>query len=258
MVNTPKSFKVQTSFNRKQNGLKTDKYNVVVVGGGSAGIACAMEAKKLGLSVALVNYVKPTDFGTKWGLGGTCLNVGCIPKYFYHQAAEQRRKRDLRRVMGIDTPLSHINWEKMSNAIQNYISSESHKLNTLLREQKIKHFNRLGYMINPKEVALLKNWESLDSSIENNFQDDNKLLADYFLICTGERPVTKISSFKGLEKAITSDEVFKVKTRPKTALVLGGGFSAMEIASLLQGLGVQTTLYHRSKFVRSLDSKLVG
>lgn len=81
-----------------------------------------------------MNYVKPTEFGTKWGLGGTCLNVGCIPKYFYHLAAQQRRDRSLRRVMGIDTPLTFVDWERLSDSVQNYIQAESHKLGTLLKE----------------------------------------------------------------------------------------------------------------------------
>jgi len=59
----------------------------VVIGGGSGGLACAKEAAELGASVALVDYVLPSMRGTCWGIGGTCLNVGCIPKKLMHQSA---------------------------------------------------------------------------------------------------------------------------------------------------------------------------
>lgn len=62
-------------------------YDLVVLGGGSGGLAAAKEAASLGAKVAVLDYVTPTPIGTKWGLGGTCVNVGCIPKKLMHQAA---------------------------------------------------------------------------------------------------------------------------------------------------------------------------
>ena len=64
-------------------------YDLVVVGGGSGGLACAKEAAMLNpdLRIALCDFVKPSSHGTKWGLGGTCVNVGCIPKKLMHTAA---------------------------------------------------------------------------------------------------------------------------------------------------------------------------
>lgn len=63
------------------------EYDLVVLGGGSGGLAAAKEAAGLGAKVAVLDYVTPTPIGTKWGLGGTCVNVGCIPKKLMHQAA---------------------------------------------------------------------------------------------------------------------------------------------------------------------------
>uniref|UniRef100_A0AAY4BK30 Thioredoxin-disulfide reductase n=1 Tax=Denticeps clupeoides TaxID=299321 RepID=A0AAY4BK30_9TELE len=62
-------------------------YDIVVIGGGSGGLACSKEAAQLGKKVAVLDYVEPSAKGTKWGLGGTCVNVGCIPKKLMHQAA---------------------------------------------------------------------------------------------------------------------------------------------------------------------------
>ena len=59
----------------------------VVIGGGSGGLAASKEATGLGAKVAVLDFVKPTPQGASWGLGGTCVNVGCIPKKLMHQAA---------------------------------------------------------------------------------------------------------------------------------------------------------------------------
>ena len=62
-------------------------YDLVVIGGGSGGMAASKEAAKLGARVCVLDYVKPSPLGTTWGLGGTCVNVGCIPKKLMHQAS---------------------------------------------------------------------------------------------------------------------------------------------------------------------------
>lgn len=62
-------------------------YDLVVIGGGSGGLAAAKEAAVNGAKVVVFDYVKPTPQGTKWDIGGTCVNVGCIPKKLMHQAA---------------------------------------------------------------------------------------------------------------------------------------------------------------------------
>ena len=62
-------------------------YDLFVIGGGSGGMAAAKEAAALGAKVALCDFVKPSPQGTSWGLGGTCVNVGCIPKKLYHIGA---------------------------------------------------------------------------------------------------------------------------------------------------------------------------
>lgn len=66
---------------------KDKEYDLIVIGGGTGGITAAVEARELGMSVALFDYVAPSPQGSQWGLGGTCVNVGCIPKKLYHIAA---------------------------------------------------------------------------------------------------------------------------------------------------------------------------
>ena len=73
-------------------------YDLVVVGGGSGGLACSKAAAELGARVVVLDFVKPSPQGTTWGLGGTCVNVGCIPKKLMHQAAILGNCREERRV----------------------------------------------------------------------------------------------------------------------------------------------------------------
>ena len=62
-------------------------YKLFVIGGGSGGLSVARKAADLGAKVGLADFVKPSPIGTKWGLGGTCVNVGCIPKKLFHYAS---------------------------------------------------------------------------------------------------------------------------------------------------------------------------
>lgn len=79
------------SFAKPKLPFQDDKdhmYDLIVIGGGSGGLSCAQEARKLGLTVALFDYVSPSaSTGKTWGIGGTCVNVGCIPKKLFHLAA---------------------------------------------------------------------------------------------------------------------------------------------------------------------------
>lgn len=64
------------------------QYDLFVIGGGSGGLAAASASAKYGFKVGLADFVKPSPQGTFWGLGGTCVNVGCIPKKLYHYASQ--------------------------------------------------------------------------------------------------------------------------------------------------------------------------
>ena len=65
-----------------------EEYDLVVIGGGSGGLATAFEANKHGLKTIVIDFVEESPQKTKWGLGGTCVNVGCIPKKLMHQAGK--------------------------------------------------------------------------------------------------------------------------------------------------------------------------
>ena len=70
----------------KKNFSSKYNYDFFVIGGGSGGLSAAKEAARLGAKTAMADFVSPTPKGTKWGIGGTCVNVGCIPKKLMHHA----------------------------------------------------------------------------------------------------------------------------------------------------------------------------
>lgn len=89
-------------------------YDLFVIGGGSGGVSAARWAAELGKKVALADFVKPSPIGTTWGLGGTCVNVGCIPKKLMHYAALLAEAREDQEMAGlhVDRNKEH-DWNKM-------------------------------------------------------------------------------------------------------------------------------------------------
>lgn len=101
-------------------------YDLVVIGGGSGGLACAKEACAQGAKVAVLDFVKPSPQGTKWGLGGTCVNVGCIPKKLMHQASLLGEAINEAQAYGweIQNPEAvKLNWEKITESVNNHVKS---------------------------------------------------------------------------------------------------------------------------------------
>lgn len=98
----------------------------MVIGGGSGGLACAKEACAKGAKVAVLDFVTPSPQGTKWGLGGTCVNVGCIPKKLMHQASLLGEAIHEAQAYGweIQSPETvTLNWERIVEAVNNHVKS---------------------------------------------------------------------------------------------------------------------------------------
>ena len=106
----------------KQMVSSSFTYEYFVIGGGSGGLSSAKEAAALGAKVGLADFVRPTPQGTKWGLGGTCVNVGCIPKKLMHFAGTLFESlEDLPHVGYPEEIKKAHNWEKMVENVQTYI-----------------------------------------------------------------------------------------------------------------------------------------
>ena len=108
-------------------------FQLFVIGGGSGGLSCARAAAALGVKVGLADFVKPSPPGTKWGLGGTCVNVGCIPKKLMHFAGLSYEALEDYEKFGYPEKIEKKhNWEIMVKTIQQYIKKKLKELCILI------------------------------------------------------------------------------------------------------------------------------
>lgn len=188
-------------------------YDLVVIGGGSGGLACAKEAVVQGAKVAVLDYVTPTPLGAKWGLGGTCVNVGCIPKKLMHQAALLGEAVHEASAYGwsVDKATVKIDWEKLRENVQNHIKSVNWVTRVDLRDKKVEYINGLGYFKDAHTVAaVMKN------------KTEKVLSAKNVVIAVGGRP--RYPDIPGAkELGITSDDIFSLEKPPGKTLVVGAG-----------------------------------
>eukprot|EP01079_Euglenida_sp_SAG-EU17-18_P003685 gene3685-4108_t len=217
-------------------------YDFAVIGGGSAGLAAAREAASLGAKVCVFDYVKPSPQGSKWGLGGTCLNVGCIPKKLMHHAALMGGviKHDASK-FGWKTQTDGIAWDELVDAVFCHIRPISFALRGGLKHSGIDYFNNLAWF-NGKEnsISYKKGDETLETTAAN------------CLVCVGGRPTfPDIPGAK--EIGVSSDDLFALKTPPGRTLVVGASYIALESAGFLHEFGYPTTVMVRSILLRGFD-----
>ncbi|XP_026304794.1 thioredoxin reductase 2, mitochondrial isoform X5 [Piliocolobus tephrosceles] len=221
-------------------------YDLLVIGGGSGGLACAKEAAQLGRKVAVVDYVEPSPRGTRWGLGGTCVNVGCIPKKLMHQAALLGGLiRDAPHYgWEVAQPVPH-DWRKMAEAVQNHVKSLNWGHRVQLQDRKVKYFNIKASFVDEHTVCgVAKGGKEI------------LLSADHIIIATGGRPRYPTHIEGALEYGITSDDIFWLKESPGKTLVVGASYVALECAGFLTGIGLDTTVMIRSIPLRGFDQQM--
>ncbi|XP_021374605.1 thioredoxin reductase 2, mitochondrial-like isoform X2 [Mizuhopecten yessoensis] len=227
---------------------KKFEYDLVVIGGGSGGLACSKEAAQLGKRVAVLDYVNPSSQGTKWGLGGTCVNVGCIPKKLMHQAALLGHAIEDSRLYGWDVPHSVTNdWEKMCGAVQSYVKSLNWGHRVQLQDKNVEYLNSLGSFSDQHTIR------AVDSKGQERF-----LTTEHAVIAVGGRPTLPTQIPGMVDRAITSDDIFWMKKPPGKTLVVGGSYIALESAGFLTGLGFDTTVMVRSICLRAFDQQMAS
>ncbi|AWP06569.1 putative thioredoxin reductase 2 mitochondrial [Scophthalmus maximus] len=223
-------------------------YDLVVIGGGSGGLACSKEAAQLGQKVAVLDYVEPTVKGTKWGLGGTCVNVGCIPKKLMHQAALLGAAVKDAKKYGwqITGPVCH-DWATMAEAVHNHVRSLNWGHRVQLQDKKVKYLNLKGSLVDKHTVKGL-----------SKAGKETILTAKNVVIASGGRPKCPTNVPGAMEHGITSDDIFWLKKSPGKTLVVGASYVALECAGFLTGVGMDTTVMVRSIALRGFDQQIAG
>ena len=232
--------------NSKPKQLHVD---LLVIGGGSGGLAASKAAAELGKRVAVCNFVKPSPQGTTWGLGGTCVNVGCIPKKLMHHAAQLGELRkdsiwygwevpddageEMARTQFLVPEAKH-SWEVLVKNVQNYIKSSNFAYKAQCRSNSVEYLDAFASFTGPKTVEAVTKAGAKTT-----------ITADAFVVSVGGRP--RYLEIPGaLEHCITSDDLFSLKQAPGKTLVIGGGYVALECAGVLRGIGFETKVLLRS------------
>lgn len=219
------------------------QYDVVVLGGGSGGLAASKTCQALGKKVAVLDFVKPTPIGTKWGLGGTCVNVGCIPKKLMHTAGLHGEGAEDSKEFGWDFKGTH-NWETLKDNITSYVRSLNWGYRTELRTVGVEYLNAFGTFVDPHTMQT----EGSDGKIAT-------ITARRFILAMGGRPT--YPTFPGaVEYGITSDDIFSLATDPGKVCVIGASYVALECAGFLTAIGKDVTVIVRSIPLRGFDQEM--
>ena len=206
-------------------------YDYICIGGGSGGIASANRASRYGKKAAIVEAK---------AIGGTCVNVGCVPKkamWYGAQVAEAINKYSAD--YGFDVTVNNFSWEKLVESREAYIGRIHQSYDRVLGNNG---------------VTLIKGFAKF---IDNHTIDVDGVVytADHITIATGGRPIKP--AIPGAQIGLDSDGFFALAKQPKRVVVVGAGYIAVELAGVLHSLGTQTHLVvRREKPLRSFDDML--
>ena len=202
----------------------TKHYDYVAIGGGSGGIASLNRAASYGKKCAIIEAKH---------LGGTCVNVGCVPKkVMFYGAQVAEAINSYAPDYGFDVTVNGFNYAKLVESRQAYISRIHTSYNNVLAKNNIDVLNGFGKFVDAKTIEV----SYADGSSE-------RVTADHILIATGGRPSRP--AIKGAEYGIDSDGVFALNELPKRAAIVGAGYIAVELAGVFNSLGVNTHLFVR-------------
>jgi glutathione reductase (NADPH) len=205
-------------------------YDLITIGGGSGGVRASRMSANFGARVALIEERK---------LGGTCVNVGCIPKKLLSYAAHYADDFTDAGGFGWSVGSREFEWAQLIANKDREIARLNGVYARLLSDAGVTVIETRGRLIDAHTVQA----------------GERTLTAQHILVATGGWPV--VPQIPGADLAITSNEAFHLARLPARAVVVGGGYIAMEFASIFNGLGVKTTLVYRGRqLLRGFDREL--
>ena len=206
------------------------EYDLFTIGAGSGGVRASRYAASLGARVAIAE---------ERYLGGTCVNVGCIPKKLFAYAAHFPDDFEDARAYGWATKLPAFDWRALVSNKDKEIARLNGVYEKTLKDARVDILRARATVIDAHTVAIA----------------GRLISARHILIATGGWPVKP--SIPGAELAMTSNEAFHLSELPKRIMIVGGGYVAVEFASIFHGLGVHTTLVYRGeRLLKSFDADL--
>ena len=197
----------------------SEKFDVTVIGGGPGGYVCAIRLSQLGLKTACIE--------SRGTLGGTCLNIGCIPSKSLLNLSENFHKAKNFEKLGIETGEIKLNLEKMMKNKDKAVTVLTKGVEFLFKKNKVTYFKGTGSFKNQNQISIINDKEETAIETKNT------------IISTGSEPV----SLRGIEfdeeKILSSTGALSISKLPKKMVVVGGGYIGLEMGSVWSRLGTE-------------------
>jgi len=203
--------------------------DLLVIGGGSGGVATAIRAARHGAKVTLF---EPNE------LGGTCVNRGCVPKKAMWLASELAGAQRMAQAVGFQVQPVMFDWAAFVGRREAYVARSRQSYANRLRELGIRHVPEYVHFVDAHTLRA----------------GDTDYHAPHIVIATGSRP--RPLGLPGAELAIDSDGFFKLDALPRRVGVIGGGYIGVELAGVLRGLGAEVELITRGGLLSRFDADL--
>ncbi len=197
---------------------RMDTHDLIVIGGGSAGLACAQRAADYGARVLLAESAR---------LGGTCVNVGCVPKKIMWNAAQIAHALHDAADYGFDVAARGHEWSRLKQQRDAYVVRLNGIYEQNLARRKVDWRAAHAEFVSARQVRI----------------GAEVFSAPKIVVATGGRPM--VPALHGAGRGITSDGFFELQTRPDSIAIVGGGYIAVEIAGIFAALGTRVTLVVR-------------
>ncbi len=211
-------------------GDMSDQFDLIVIGGGSGGLASAKRAAEYGARVVLIESGR---------LGGACVNVGCVPKKIMWNAADLGAGLHDAPEYGFRVSGEGHDWPLLKKKRDAYVLRLNGIYETGLAQKKVELVRGYGRFVDSHTAVAA----------------DRRLTAKHIIVATGSRPL--IPAIKGAELGITSDGFFDLEERPGRVAVVGSGYIAIEVAGILNSLGSKTSLVLRGETaLRGFDAMI--
>lgn len=199
--------------------MKTNNFDLIVLGGGSGGIASAVRAAKYGARVAVIE---------QYHLGGTCVNLGCVPKKIMFNASMIAETMHKSHDYGFSPQAVRLDWQKLVSRRNHYIERLRELYSKRFEEYKIQRVKGRGVFHSANCIEV----------------EGKRYKAEHIIIATGGEPA--LPHTVGIQHVIDSDGFFSLTKLPHKVAIIGSGYIGVELAGVLQNLGSETHLLMRS------------
>ena len=197
----------------------SEKFDVTVIGGGPGGYVCAIRLAQLGLKTACIE--------SRSTLGGTCLNIGCIPSKSLLNLSENFHKAKNFKKIGIETGEIKLNLSKMMENKDKAVTTLTKGVEFLIKKNKISYFKGIGSFKSPSKISIVKDGK------------ETTIITGKTIISTGSEAVSLPGINFDEEKILSSTGALSISSLPKKMIVVGGGYIGLEMGSVWSRLGTE-------------------